>query len=157
MNLTCPPFTTSGSTECRSPPPTVPLLLCAYSLLHVCVYRPVTQQRQRIFFHCWERKLGNVFTEPLPSNGHMRHSIFPSKFRSSKRSLPFKLPDHDITGFSYLSNACYTSRPLVSLCEITRTVFSKSANYEASLNAVCSIPQLILLSVFQIIRSLKFA
>jgi hypothetical protein len=23
----------------------------------------------------WERNFGNVFTEPLPSNGHMRHNI----------------------------------------------------------------------------------
>jgi hypothetical protein len=26
--------------------------------------------------YCWERNFGNVFTEPLPSNGHMRHNMF---------------------------------------------------------------------------------
>jgi hypothetical protein len=27
-------------------------------------------------FLCWERNLGNVYTEPLPSNGHMHHNTF---------------------------------------------------------------------------------
>jgi hypothetical protein len=31
--LMCPPFITSGRTEWKSPPPTVPVILCAYSLL----------------------------------------------------------------------------------------------------------------------------
>jgi hypothetical protein len=32
-------------------------------------------------FYRWERNLGNVFTEPLPSNGHMRHSIYINLFK----------------------------------------------------------------------------
>jgi hypothetical protein len=34
--LRCPPFITSGSTESKSPPPTIPLSLRAYSLLRKC-------------------------------------------------------------------------------------------------------------------------
>jgi hypothetical protein len=53
--LMCTPFilVTSGRTQYEPPPTTVPLLLCAYSLL------------------------GNVFTQPLPSNVRMRHNILP--------------------------------------------------------------------------------
>jgi hypothetical protein len=44
------PFITSGRTERKSPPPAIPLLLCAYSLLQKRVLRPVTQQR--MCFYC---------------------------------------------------------------------------------------------------------
>jgi hypothetical protein len=42
--LTCPPFITSGRTEYKSPPPTVPLSSCAYSLLRerVAIRCPAT-------------------------------------------------------------------------------------------------------------------
>jgi hypothetical protein len=36
------------------------------------VYWPVTQQWMSC---CLERNFGNVFTEPLPSNGHVRYNI----------------------------------------------------------------------------------
>jgi hypothetical protein len=42
-------------------------------LLYRRVWRHVTQQRTS--FCCWERNFGNVFTEPLPTDGHVRHNI----------------------------------------------------------------------------------
>jgi hypothetical protein len=36
--------------------------------------RLATQQLRSL--HCWQRNLGNEFTEPLSSNGHIRHNIF---------------------------------------------------------------------------------
>jgi hypothetical protein len=41
-------------------------------LSRIRVYWSVTYQWMSC---CWERNFGNVFTEPLPSNGRMRHSI----------------------------------------------------------------------------------
>jgi hypothetical protein len=38
------------------------------------VYWLVTQQWMP--FYCWQRNSGTVFTEPFPSNGHMRHNTF---------------------------------------------------------------------------------
>jgi hypothetical protein len=61
-------FYSSGRTEERPLPPTVrvlPVLSVAMKL--------ATQQRRS--FHCWLRNHGEVFTEPLYSSGHIRHSF----------------------------------------------------------------------------------
>jgi hypothetical protein len=66
---------TSRRTEYRSPPWTVRVLLLLFVFFSVATKRasrPATQQRRS---HCWLCNLGNVFTEPLSSNCHIRHNI----------------------------------------------------------------------------------
>jgi hypothetical protein len=45
----------------------------------------------------------DVFTDPLPSNGSVRHSIIPSTPKCSTFFLPFRFFDQNCVGSSHLS------------------------------------------------------
>jgi hypothetical protein len=72
-SITCPPFITSGRTEYRSLPPTVPLLFRA----HLLVRKRMLIPQQRFGFNKPIRCCGNVPREPLSSKGCLStgHSV----------------------------------------------------------------------------------
>jgi hypothetical protein len=66
--LRCTP--TSGRTEEKSPSPTIPLLLCAYSLMRKCFSEQLPSDRCPSVV---ESVTSGMFNEPLLSSGNMRH------------------------------------------------------------------------------------